>query len=61
MNYKMLKCLKGGIIYIEVFKEKELYMQINAEPVKEATYTDHNVFDGRNILLSNNRSFTEWK
>ncbi len=41
-----VKLYKGGYNIYRSFKENELFMQINSEIVKDATFTDHNVFEG---------------
>ncbi|MBI5416992.1 SUMF1/EgtB/PvdO family nonheme iron enzyme [Candidatus Poribacteria bacterium] len=41
-----VKLFKGSYNIYRSFKEKELFMQINPELIKDLTFTDHNIFDG---------------
>ncbi|MBI5207901.1 MAG: SUMF1/EgtB/PvdO family nonheme iron enzyme [Candidatus Firestonebacteria bacterium] len=41
-----IKLYKGGYNIYRSLKEKELFMQINSEIVREITFTDRNIFEG---------------
>ncbi|MBI4650624.1 SUMF1/EgtB/PvdO family nonheme iron enzyme [Candidatus Desantisbacteria bacterium] len=41
-----IKLYKGGYNIYRSLKEKELYMQINSEQIKDITFLDQNIFEG---------------